>query len=162
VHFVRYLQDGNYYGVDASESLLNAGRLVELPQHGLADKTVHLACRSDFDFSVFGVQFDYAIAQSVFTHLPWNSILRCLVNAERVLTHGGELFATFFEDPTGRHRTTRIVHDIGGIITYPDKDPYHYEFDVFLELARRVGLEVRYTGDWHHPRQQMMMVFVKP
>jgi len=162
IHFVRYLEDGNYYGIDKEQWLLDAARDVELPRYGLADRKVHLLNRSDFNFSEFGVTFDYALAQSVFTHLTWNSILRCLVNVEAVLRRGGKLFATFFEDERGEHRTTPLSHARGGITSYPDQDPYHYEFDVFAELGRRVGLDVHYIGEWNHPRDQRMMMFIKP
>ncbi|MFC2029452.1 class I SAM-dependent methyltransferase [Chloroflexota bacterium] len=161
VHFIRYLNSGNYYGIDRSESLLGAARHVELPRYGLADRTVHLECRSDFAFAVFGVQFDYVVAQSVFTHLTWNSILRCLVNVEKVLHQDGRFYATFFEDPSGAHRIHTIAHEPGGKVTYPDQDPYHYEFGVLEELARRASLRVSYVGNWNHPRNQMLMVFTR-
>lgn len=162
VHLVKYLNDGNYYGIDGEQWLLDAAREIELSQYGLSDKTVHLICRDDFDFSVFGVEFDYAIAQSVFTHLTWNSIQRCLVNVEKVLKKDGKLCATFFEDKEGNHRIDSMTHTLGRRTTYPDKDPYHYEFDVFAELAKRVSLEAKYIGEWDHPRGQMMMIFAKP
>jgi len=161
VRFVRYLGDGHYYGIDSQQWLLDAGKRIELARAGLADRTAHLLCRDDFDFSVFGVAFDYAIAQSVFTHLPWNSILRCLVNAQKALKPEGRFYATFFQDKTGESRISPLTHPIGGRVTYPDRDPYHYEFDVFEELARRVGLKVDYIGEWNHPRDQMMMVFAR-
>ncbi|MBN2303471.1 MAG: class I SAM-dependent methyltransferase [Anaerolineae bacterium] len=162
VHFVRYLEDGHYYGIDAQQWLLDAAREIELPQAGLADRTVHLLCRDDFDASSFGVRFDYALAQSVYSHLPWNSIYRSLVNVQKVLKPGGRFYATFFEDQGGQHKITPFHHERGGRITYPDQDPYHYEFDVFEDLARRVGLQVAYIGDWNHPRDQKMMVFRQP
>ena len=159
VHFIRYLDDGNYYGIDRQQWLLDAGKKHELPRYGVADKTVHLLCRDDFDFSQFGVQFDYALAQSVFTHLPWNTIMRCLTNMKLVLKPGGTFYATYFEDPDGSHRVSTITQLPGGRITYPDRDPYHYEFDVFVEMARRVGLTVTRIGSWNHPRNQYVMVF---
>jgi SAM-dependent methyltransferase len=162
VHFIRYLDDGHYYGIDREQWLLAAGREIELPRAGLEDRTVHLLCRDDFDLTQFGIEFDYALAQSVFTHLPWNSVLRCLVNVQRALCSRGEFYATFFEDKDGTHRISPIRHEVGGRVTYPDQDPYHYEFSVFRELAQRVGLEVDYIGDWGHPRNQVMMVFVQP
>jgi SAM-dependent methyltransferase len=161
IHFVRYLEDGHYYGIDRQQWLLDAAVKVELRQAGLAGRTVHLLCQDDFDVTSFGVQFDYALAQSVFSHLPWNTILRCLANAQKVLRPGGKFYATFFEDPDGTHYTTPIHHTIGGVVTYPDQDPYHYEFDVFAELARRTNLEATYIGSWSHPRDQMMIVFTK-
>jgi SAM-dependent methyltransferase len=162
VQFVRYLEDGHYYGIDRKQWLLDAAVNIELPEAGLGDKTVHLLCRDDFDVSSFNVAFDYALSISVLTHLPWNSILRCLVNVQRALKPGGQYYATFFEDRGGSHMTTPIEQPFGGIITYPDQDPYHYTFDVFEELAQRVGLNVTYIGEWQHPRNQMMMVFTQP
>ncbi|HVO68557.1 MAG TPA: class I SAM-dependent methyltransferase [Aggregatilineaceae bacterium] len=162
VRFIRYLDDGHYYGIDREQWLLDAGRKVELPRAGLAGKTIHLLCRDDFDLTQFGMEFDYALAQSVFTHLPWNSILRCLVNVQKVMKPRGEFYATFFEDRDGTHRISPIRHEVGGRVTYPDQDPYHYEFRVFEELAQRVDLEVRYIGGWNHPRDQVMMVFIQP
>jgi SAM-dependent methyltransferase len=162
VHFIRYLEDGHYYGIDRQQWLLDAAVNVELPRAGLADRTVHLSCREDFDFTSFGLLFDYALAQSVFSHLPWNSILRCLVNVQRVLKPGGQFYATFFEDRDGAHTLAPIYHEIGGKTTYSDQDPYHYPFDVFEELARRTHLDVTYIGAWNHPRDQMMMVFTQP
>jgi cyclopropane fatty-acyl-phospholipid synthase-like methyltransferase len=161
VHFIRYLESGNYYGVDKQAWLLDAAVKIEIPRHHLQDKSVHLLQRDDFDFSSFGVEFDTMLAQSVFTHLPWNVILRCLVNVEKTLAPEGQFFATFFEASEPRHRIEAITQEPGRIVTYPDRNPYHYEFDVFAEMARRVGLRARYIGDWDHPRNQKMMVFTK-
>ncbi len=159
VYFIPYLADGHYYGIDKNESLLEAGRRVEMVDSGLASRQVHLLCRDDFDCSGFGQRFNVAIAQSVFTHLPWNSILRCLVEIQAVLAPDGKFYATFFEDTDGSHKTSVMEHDPGGIVTHPDNDPYHYEFSVFEDLARRAGLEAEYIGGWNHPRAQRLMVF---
>lgn len=162
VHYIQYLEDGHYYGIDRAQWLLDAGTQVEMPRAGIApDRTVNLICRDDFDVTEFGVQFDYAIAQSVYTHLPWNAILRSLVNVQKVLKPDGTFFATFFEAESPAHRIESFEHVPGGRVTYPDQDPFHYEFDVFEELARRVGLAVSYIGDWNHPRDQRMMVFTQ-
>jgi Cyclopropane fatty acid synthase and related methyltransferases len=159
VHFIRYLDDGNYYGVDKQQLLLDAAVEVEMPRYSLEGRIVHLLNQDDFDFSRFNTTFDYALAQSVFTHLTWNSILRCLVNVEKVLAKDGKFYSTFFEATKPEHRIEPIKHQPGGCITYPDRDPFHYEFDVFIELADRVGLKVKYLGDWGHPKNQKMMVF---
>lgn len=159
VHFIAYLADGHYYGMDCNQALLDAGRNHELPAAGLADRRVTLICRGDFAFGTFGTLFDVALAQSVFTHLPWNSILRCLVEMQAVLEPGGRFFATWFEDADGSHKTTSMTHDPGCVTTHPDRDPYHYQFSVFEDLARRAGLTVENLGSWNHPRAQRLMVF---
>ena len=161
VHFIPYLDEGHYYGLDASAEILRAGCDMELPRHGLESRKIHLVCNDQFDFRLLGEGFEFAIAQSVFTHLPWNSILRCLVNIRAVLAPDGKFFATFFLDHDGRHRTSPLLHTRGGVTTLPDRDPYHYEFDVFQDLARRAALNLRYFGDWNHPRDQKMLMFWK-
>lgn len=162
VHFIRYLDSGCYFGVDRDATLLDAGRRHELLPAEVAQRRPTFLCRDDFDFSALATDFDTALAQSVFTHLPWNSILRCLVRIQEVLKPGGRFFATFFEDPNGSHRIFPLAHQPGGIVTHADRDPYHYEFSVFQELARRVGMTVSNLGDWKHPRNQKMMVFQQP
>jgi len=159
IHFIKYLNDGNYYGIDKSQELLNSGIEKELPLVGLENSKIHTACREDFLFSHFNIKFDFAIAQSVFTHLPWNTILQCLSEMKKVLDENGKFYATFFEDVEGKHATTSILHDPGGIVTYPDKDPFHYTFSTFEEMGCQVGLNVKLIGNWNHPRNQQIMVF---
>ena len=159
VHFIKYLQDGHYHGMDKNQDLLDKGRHEELPLLNLQNRKIQLSCRDDFQFLHFGEEFDFAIAQSVFTHLPWNSILRCLAEIKKVLGTEGKFFSTFFEDSDGSHICNSILHHPGGIITFSDQDPYHYKFSTFEELARRVQLKVRLLGDWDHPRNQKMMLF---
>lgn len=162
VHFIRYLNEGNYFGVDKEKWLLEAGIKIELPRYGLENKKVTLVQMDDFNFSRLGTKFDYALAQSVFTHLPWNSIMRCIVNVERVLKKGGKFYATFFENDKGKFYLDPIIHHPGRVTSYFDSDPYHYSFDVFVRLCEEISsLEVEYIGDWGHPRDQKMMVFKK-
>jgi len=99
VHFIRYLDPGHYYGIDKNPERLDQGRR-EVKRLGLADKHPRLVQIEDFNFQALNHTFDYALAQSLFTHLPLNSILRCLVMIEPVLRPGGEFYATFFETPT--------------------------------------------------------------
>jgi SAM-dependent methyltransferase len=91
LHFIRYLDAGNYYGIDMNVSLLRAGREVELPRAGLADKNPHLLVNDAFEFQKFDSSFQFALAISVFTHIPLNSIQRCLVNIASVLEPGGQI-----------------------------------------------------------------------
>jgi SAM-dependent methyltransferase len=160
VHFIRYLHPGNYFGMDKDQWLLDAGMEHELVKEEIDTRKPNLLCRDDFKFSSFETTFDYAIAQSVFTHLPWNSIHRCLHNMKLVLKPGGQFFATFFEDPDGSHWGTSIQHSPGLITTFPDKDPYHYHFSILEELGKRANLKAEYIGEWNHPRAQKIVSFI--
>ena len=99
VHAIRYLDPGRYYGVDRDGELLRCAREIELPAHGIVEKEPHLLRNEEFEFWRFDTSFDFALAQSVFTHLPFNSITRCLAEVARVLKPGGRCFATFFDQP---------------------------------------------------------------
>ena len=162
-YFIAHLNQGNYFGVDREEALLSAGKS-ELAAQGLLDKNPVLAEIADFDFSKLGTSFDFVLAQSVFTHLDLNSIMRCLVNAARVLAPGGRFFATFFENTAGDSCLEPIRHptrDDREVVTHCDRDPYHYVPSTLEWLAQKAGLSTRYIGDWDHPRHQMMMVFTR-
>ena len=163
IHAIRYLESGHYYGVDRSGDLLRAGRNLELPLHGLADRRPHLLENNDFEFGRFGVAFDFALAQSVFTHLPFNRIMRCLVEVANVLKPRGRLFATFFEQSGCDFTNDPILHPaaegVRPIRTYPDADPYHHPVRLFQAFCAASPLEFRYVGEWGHPRGQRMLEF---
>ncbi len=157
VHFVPYLQRGHYHGIDINASLIEAGQR-ELQARGCADKDARLRVTDQFELAAFGVQFDYALAVSVFTHLYANHIGLCLKKVRPVLAPGGSFFATFFAAPAPLH-LDEIRHDPGGIVTHFDRDPFHYSFEEMTALARFAGLSVRLIGDWGHPRRQQMLCF---
>jgi SAM-dependent methyltransferase len=157
VHFVRYLDAGGYHGVDINASLLDAGRR-ELAAAGIADKAPQLLVSDRFEVGRFGAKFDFAIAVSVFTHLPMNHIVRCLVEVRRVLAPGAPFFASFFEAPAAAHLAP-LPHAPGGIVTCYDSDPYHYALAELEAMAGFAGMSVEAIGAWNHPRDQRMLAF---
>jgi SAM-dependent methyltransferase len=162
-HLINYLEPGCYHGIDREEWVIQAGREHELPPGLEESKSPTFIVRDDFDFSGFGKTFDFAIAQSVFTHIPFNSIHRALVNVATVLADGGVMYATFFENTYGPTRLEPIVQWPGDdetihSLTLMDADPFHYEFEALDWLAARAGLRVTYIGDWGHPRNQKMLL----
>ncbi len=164
VHFIAYLERGHYTGVDKSRELLEAGRQIELARYGLTDRHPVLVEMDDFDFSVLKQKFHYALAQSLFTHLSLNSIIRCVVNLENALVSGGKFFASFFENPQGKFNLQSVMHprlDGPPIASYFDRDPYHYDFDVFKWICSGTALQVEYISEWGHPRDQKMIVITK-
>jgi SAM-dependent methyltransferase len=164
IHFIRYLEPRHYYGVDQNQDVLEAARKVELRRHGLAFKNPTLFRNDTFEFQALGQSFDYALAQSVFIHLPLNYIIRCVMNIEKVLVPGGRFFATFFENPQGKFNLEPVWHfstDGADFPSFFDKDAFHYDFHTFEWICEGTALKVEYIGDWNHPRDQKMLVFVK-
>jgi len=157
IHFVRYLDAGNYYGLDINASLLDAGRK-ELADAGLAGKNANLMLDARFKMNRFETRFDYILAVSVFTHLYGNHIVRCLVEARKALQPRGVFYATFFEAPTSAH-LGKIKHDPGGVESRYDQDPFHYSFQEMRSLAEIAGVKVELIGEWRHPLNQRMLAF---
>jgi len=159
VRFVRYLDAGNYFGLDVNADLLRAGLDIELPAAGLADKlpSTNLRCEDRFDASRFGVTFDMAIAQSVFTHLPLNHIRLCLVRLASVMAPGGAFFATFFRCPAGHPIDEPLQH--AKATTHTEKDPFHYRVDDFAWAISELPWRIDDIGDWGHPFGQEMLRF---
>ena len=160
VHFIGYLEPGHYAGVDKRGARLERARDVELPRHGLQDKAPLLLVNEDFEFRKLGETFDYAIAQSVFTHLPVNTIVRCLVEMAKVLNPGGRFYATIYENPHGKLFLDDIQQSETGVSRY-DSDLYHYDLDALRFACEGTGLSFEYEGDWAHPNNQKMVVFTR-
>jgi SAM-dependent methyltransferase len=159
VHFVRYLEPGHYCGLDIQQHLLDAGRK-ELVAAGLDPDSASLIQDDAFRFGRFEQQFDFALAQSVFTHLPLNTIMRCLAEIEPVLRSGGRFYATFFQHP-GPRLNTEPLRQSETVTTHPDADPFHYDPDAFRWAVEGSTLDVELVGDWDHPRNQQMLLFTK-
>ena len=160
VHFVRYLHAGHYAGIDINASLLDAGRR-ELEEARLDARDARLLHDDAFQFGRFKSEFDFAIAVSVFTHLPMNHIVRCLAEMHRALADGGRFFATVFAAPRAAHLEP-ITHVPGGVTTYYDQDPFHVSPAELDALAEFSGLRMEWIGDWAHPRAQQMVCFTRP
>jgi SAM-dependent methyltransferase len=159
VHFVNYLDKGNYYGLDINPSLMNAAKS-ELDALGLLHKSPHLLVNDKFELSLFGTKFDFAIAVSVFTHLFMNHITRCLVEVNKVLSPNGKFYATFFQAPQPAYLDP-LLHTPGGITTYYDHDPFHCSFSEMQNWAAIANLQVKLVDDWSHPRDQKMLCFTR-
>lgn len=158
IHFVRYLDNSNYYGIDLNASLIEAAHK-ELQVAGLADKNANLFVTDKFELP-WEEQFDFALAVSVFTHLYANQIAICLKRVQQRLAPKGKFYATFFQAPGPVH-LDQICHQPGGFITHYNRDPFHYSFAEMEALAKFTGLSATLIGDWKHPRHQQMLCFSK-
>lgn len=159
---IPYLAPGHYFGTDLSRALIDAGRQHELDDAGRDRAPIgQFATNEDFDFGFLPELMDFAIAQSVFTHLPLNHLRRCLAKLAPHMKSGGVFYATFFECPSDADYFVPLSHTPGGVVTTDYCDPYHYRVD---DLAWAVGdrdWDLRVMGEWDHPRDQRMAAFVR-
>jgi SAM-dependent methyltransferase len=155
IHFVEYLDSGHYYGIDINESLLDAGHSRELPER-LHVKLPRDQLRATERFSCdFGVEFDYAIANSVFTHVSLNHVRLCLYRVARQLAPDGRFYASYFHAPIGH--PVDVSRNKGR--RWTERNAFFY-YDSDLEWAARwADLDVRFIGEWGHPHGQRMAEF---
>lgn len=160
VHFVAFLEPGNYYGMDISEELLDAGYDVELKNRGLRDKLprANLIADGEFQFAKFAATFDIGFVQSLFSHLPTDLIRQCLARLSPSMAPTGRLFGTFFIVPDDHPAGTPFDHP-HGIQTFDHKDPYHYRVAQIERLCEGLPWQAVVLGDWGHPRDQQMVLF---
>lgn len=162
VRFIKYLEEGNYYGIDINESLLDVGYDIELSVE-LRTKLPrdHLRVTDRFDCD-FGVRFDFALAHSLFTHIPLNDIRLCLHRVAAQMNVGGRFFATFFEAEPGFPVDGLLDEGVEGKRPkYGERNPFWY-WPSDLEWAASFSpWRFRYIGDWNHPRNQKMVEFVR-
>ena len=148
-HFIKYLNAGNYSGIDISPKAIEYGKqLVE--QEGLSEKQPRLLVsrNKNLKFKEFdGEVFDYLLAQSVFTHLKPEHIDECFQNISRIMNQDSVFLFTFSEE--SKFKQTGL------------KD-FCYPFSFFQCLAdeHRFNLTDR-SGDYEHPREQHMAMLSK-
>lgn len=87
----QYIESGNYYGIDPSEKYCRiANRIADM-----IGKKFTIHCSGKFDFHSAGKSFDFALAQSVFTHLPNHDIETCMRNLTSVMKKGSQFIFTY-------------------------------------------------------------------
>jgi len=162
VKLVPYLDAGNYYAIDGQPMLLAAGYAREIEPAGLAARfpRSNYAVTSAFDISSFGRVFDFGIAQSVFTHMPLNRLNACLLALAPHFRSFGAFYVTVFLGSEASPASPRT--QVPGIISHPDRDPYHTTIGALRALAGQLpGWSLTVIGDWAHPRNQQMVCFTR-
>lgn len=149
VHFIPYLEAGHYMGLDREEILIRSGVEEELGRTLYELKRPRFVVSADFEFEKFDQRPDFALAQSLFTHLTREDIGRCLRRLRPVMPDIGRFYATFFE----------VAEPVRNRDRSHARLPFWYTVDELRELARDTGWRTTYIGDWGHPRDQKMVLF---
>lgn len=90
---IDYLDDGNYFGIDAYPPYVEIGKKLVVVA-GIKKKYSALASK-EFEFDKFDAKFDVGNAQSVFTHMSGEECGRCMVALKRVMKPGGVFLFTY-------------------------------------------------------------------
>jgi cyclopropane fatty-acyl-phospholipid synthase-like methyltransferase len=145
--FIPYLLPEKYFGIEPNAWLVEKGIDEELGRSVLAVKRPRFHDGADFNLSVFGQQFDFILAQSVFTHAAKAQIRKCLMEASKVMSRQGMFCATYLVADTDYE---------GSDWVYPGCARYkHASIERF---AVECGLDCQQL-EYHHPNGHAWVVF---
>lgn len=150
-----YLDPGHYWATDLSIALMQRGYDLELAQK---DRLPVGQLVEDVDFSFAGIPdtIDYAIAFAVFTHLPADNLERALTNLHAKLKNLQRLLFTVFLAPD-QNCAVAPFRQPDGVVTHPDRAPYHRLKDDVLRAAQNAGFSAQ-TRRTQLPRGQRLFV----
>lgn len=153
VKLIPYLNEGNYLGIEKELSLIELGIKKELGDKLYRTKKPELIISNKFEFKKLSKIPNYAIAQSLFTHLPPKLINSCFKNLRSHFDEKGIFFATFFladrkfNNPSKPH----------------DHDSFRYTIEEMKNFGEENGWKAEYLGNWNHPRNQKIVKYtIKP
>lgn len=136
---VPYLDPGHYWATDLSGDLLRRGYETELSDKSRLPIS-QLIEDTDFAFPGLPHTITHAIAFAVFTHLPLPHLARGLSHIRRRFPALECLLFTVFLVPDERYNTAHRQPD--GVVTHPDRAPYHHRADQVAATAQAAGFAV--------------------
>jgi SAM-dependent methyltransferase len=148
VHFIQYLDPGNYLGIDKEKVLIRRGLAKELPRQVRREKRPELVVSDAFEFDRFSKRPHYSLAHSLFSHLNAADAERCLMNLRAHVAPEHQFYATFIlgtSDENAGRSHARIA--------------FRFSPDELAAIGARNGWLCDYIGDWDHPDNQVMMQF---
>jgi SAM-dependent methyltransferase len=139
--FLSYLDEGRYFGIEPNKWLIEDVINEQVGNDLIALKKPRFNHNSDFMTNVFSQQFDFIIAQSIFSHTGRDTIGIALRNFKESLKSNGLIALTFVEG--------NIDSDDSGWV-YPGC--VNYRRSTIKSFAKEAGLFV-IRLPWYHPRQ---------
>ena len=151
VKAIPYLKPSHYLGIEKERGLVKAGLEKELDSELREHKNPNIVISNSFEFEKLGQKDDFAIAQSLFTHLPPGMINLCFSKLYPYLDNDGVFYATYFRSEQ-KIRNPRKPHD---------HFRFEYTQEEMLRFGETNGFTSKYIGDWNHPINQIIVEYRK-
>lgn len=151
---VPYLDPGHYWATDLSGALMARGHACELADPARLDPN-HLIEDANFEFPGVPASITHAIAFAVFTHLPLDHLAHALTRIHARFPLLERLLFTVFLAPPDSHG--HALRQPDGVVTHPDRAPYHHLADQVLTLAHDAGFTAT-LSDTRLPRGQILCI----
>ncbi len=146
--FIPYLRANRYYGIEPEAWLVEDGIANEVGRDLERMKRPVFRHVDDFSATEFGVSFDFALAQSVLTHVSRGQLERCLAQVSQCLAPEGLFAASFYDDGEAMYE--------GDAWVYPKFASYSVGY--VAEKARQNGLAA-FPLVWANSYDHYWMVF---
>ncbi|MFQ5593792.1 MAG: methyltransferase [Anaerolineae bacterium] len=127
--FIPYLLQGRYFGIEPEQWVIEEGIKNHVGEDLARIKQPTFSNDSNFTLTTFNQQFDFILAQSIFSHAAESQISRCLSEAKEVMNTTAVFVANFAE---GEHNYKGSEWIYPGLVTYT--------FDYLSRLAEEQGL----------------------
>ncbi len=148
--FIPYLLPGRYFGMEPNRWLVEDGITSELGVDLQRIKRPTFSYDENFTLTVFNQQFDFILAQSVFSHAAALQISQCLSEARKVMKPGA-IFAANFRLGEENYAGTEWVYP-GGT---------KYTLEKMQSLVEEQQLCCRLI-QWSHPNNLRWIVITQP
>jgi SAM-dependent methyltransferase len=139
--FIPYLSPGNYFGIEPNKWLIEEAIANEVGNDLIQIKKPTFDHNSDFNAGVFSIQFDFIIAQSIFSHTSKDLVHIALRQFEKAVKPTGLIVATFIEGNDEPQGTGWV---------YPGC--VYFRRETIARFAKDAGL-FSSRIPWYHPRQ---------
>lgn len=139
--FISYLDPGRYFGIEPNKWLIEDAVKNQIGEDQVRLKRPRFDHNAEFMTDVFSQQFDFIIAQSIFSHAGSNLIRTALRNFKNSLQVNGLIAVTFIEGNEDFH---------GNGWVYPGC--VRYRPSTIEKMAQQAGMYVKRIP-WYHPRQ---------
>lgn len=146
--FIPYLAKNRYFGVDPNKWLIDEAIKNEIGESLVEIKRCAFDYNDNFDCSVFGVNFDFIVAQSIFSHAGRSQIKRSFDGFYRNLNEEGIVAATFVIPKD------KEIENLGDEWVYPGC--VFYSEETIAKFSAESSLEY-VKIPWHHPRQSWFL-----
>ncbi len=151
----------HYFGFDRHLALIEAGYEHELCDRQKARFPREQLAVGDITKPVpFCRAFDFILVFSVFTHLSHEKTKIALGHLTQALSESGKILATFFLAPQSLFEEP--VQQTANIVSYCDRDPFHWTSDQISSAAEDVGLNAVHLERFDHPRGQSAWQLSRP
>lgn len=138
---ISYLDKNRYFGIEPNKWLIEDAISNQIGKDLIQIKKPQFDHNPDFSTDVFSVQFDFIVAQSIFSHAGSDLIVIVLRNFGKSLKQDGIIAATFSEGGAD--------FDGNGWV-YPGC--VDYRRSTIKRFAKEAGLFISRIP-WYHPRQ---------